>query len=134
MADAASVLSTLPAPLQLALSLGTGIAALGAAVYRIAAKPKDKSAADDKAGPSADAKTLAVAMVAPMGDPNQLRQVVEALNRLNDFAAKALVVMDDIKDEQLRTTAAAGRAEEAAGRVVQAVRDADATIGRLPLL
>jgi hypothetical protein len=98
-----------------------GLIIAGLAGYGRAKKPADSGA---------DAKTVAVAMAAPLGDPNQLRQVVEALNRLNDYAPKILVVLDDIKDGLERNETAIGRVEEAANRAGSAARDVDATLNR----
>ena len=44
------------------------------------------------------ARPFPAAVIAPMGDPNQLRQAVEELHKLNDYAFQLTGLADDIKD------------------------------------
>ena len=116
MADAS--LASLPAPLQTALTWGAGIAATLLPVLAYF-----KRSPKAQASPDSDAKTVAVAVAAPLGDPNQLRQVVEELHRLNDHAERIHSLADDLKDGQ-------GRGEEANNRQERALRDLISLLSR----
>ena len=125
-ADPASVLTSLPIPVQTALAYGGGLAAFllpFVAYFR----PKKKAAAVD-----GEDKTVAVAIAAPLGDANQLRQMVEGLSRLSGFAEHGLKTLDDLAAGQERVIAATGRVEDAANRAASAARDVDASLNRLP--
>ena len=51
-----------------------------------------------KPGSDGDARAVSTAMASPLGDPNQLRQVVEELHKLNDQAFHLTGLAGDIKD------------------------------------
>ncbi len=70
---------------------GSALGAFGLSLvgYLLRAKPKPSTE---------DAKTLAAAVTAPLGEANQVRQVVEELHRLNDYAYQLVALADDVKE------------------------------------
>lgn len=124
-ADAPNALLGLPVSIQGLVEAG---AFIGTLIVSITGYVRSKKTATVEADP----KAVTVAVAAPMGDPNQLRQVVDGLNRLSDFAEHGLGVLEEIRDAQNRTNAALVRNEESNNRVERAVRAVDDTISRQP--
>ena len=97
MADPASAAATaaaLPPALQTALAWGLGIGGMCAPVLAYFwPRAAPKAGADDAA-----AKAITAAVIAPLGDPNQFRQMVEELHKLNDYAFQISSTADDVKD------------------------------------
>ena len=123
MPDLASTFAGLPAPVQTALTWGSGVVTVLLPVMAYLRPGKPKEAAEPAA------KTMAV--VAPLLDPSQVRQLMDALARMSDGAVVAMRLLGDIKDGQDRTIGALNRVEEGALKAASAAKDVEAAIIRL---
>ena len=112
MADAASIVSALPAALQpfAALGAGASVMALPVIAYLF------------KARATPDAPPVA-AVVAPILSPDQVRGVLEA-------GAEALRLLRDIRDAIGNVEGAVKRVESAALDAARAAKDVEAAVGR----